>query len=288
MDVLYSPAKINAFLKVVGKTPDGYHLLESLMIKLQLADEMHVDLKPHANLDVDIRFQGPDANDIDPKKNTIIDTLVVFSELFECGFSGQISIHKRIPTQAGLGGGSANAGILLSYLQKITDQAISPSIYETIGAKLGSDVPFFLGNDDAQWMIGKGSERVLGGEAVEASVVLVQPSFRCSTPHIYRDLNWQAADPSDAHFKRSVPRQFEELVSLCHIGNDLERPVAESHPELDRIKQLLINQGAGVAQMTGSGSVIFGLFDSRTRAQAATLALKNKWNVILTWTGTEK
>lgn len=242
-----APAKLNLSLRVLGKRADGFHELDTLMIQVpELADEILIS-------PADAFSFSCDQGDIpDDASNLVVRAVRDFDA--EARVDSRFSIHlvKRIPHGAGLGGGSSDAAATLLALNEIHHQPLSHERLVQVAARIGSDVPFFLGKG-AMRCQGRG-EILIDAQALPAPlpVLILKPSFGVATPDAYS--RWQ-------HSKELafLPYQSQQLGDL-EIVNDLERPVFEKHRFLGELKQwLLFRSEIRCALLSGSGSSMFAI-----------------------------
>lgn len=252
-------AKVNLFLRVLARETSGYHQLETLFARIDLADTVRIATDTTTR-EVVVR----DA-DVGPmQKNLAYRAALAFAEAtgWPRGFS--IEIEKRIPLRGGLGGGSADAGAVLRALNALAPERLAPARLATIAARLGADVPFLATDLPLALAWGRG-ERLLGLRSLPArEVVLCLPPFGVETAAAF---GWFAEDRRDAPEEAPAPMtmdvldRWDAIVPLA--GNDLETPVFARHPELRTALESLVAAGARIARMSGSGSTLFGVFDRR-------------------------
>jgi len=274
------PAKINLYLRVLDKRPDGYHNIDSLMQTVSLYDELTLEKANKIELICD------DLADVRQEKNLAFKAAVMLSQIAD--FPGvRITLKKHIPSGAGLGGGSADAAFVIRGLVKLYE--LRPNLPELLlkTAQLGADVPFFLSLGQAQvGGIGELVHDVI--LPMKYHVLLVKPSFSVNTAQAYGELDkcrerkfcltksdfntFLSKNITDQNFVRSV----KEFI------NDLEEVVTSWHPELSQVKNYLLNQGAFYAGMSGSGSTMYGLFLSVNAAEeTANVLLKQNYQIFV-------
>jgi len=239
-------------LKVLGKRPDGYHEIESLMQAIDLYDEIGLEKSDMIELACDDPGLAVDDS------NLAVKAALTLQERFY--FPGvRIDLKKYIPCGAGLGGGSSDAAFVLRGLCRLF--GFTPTLKELsrIASEIGSDVPFFLGGGQAR-VTGRGEIVEKVSLPVDYMVVLVVPSFSISTAEVYGDVKFNLTKVAEPIFlkKRINISRFKDLVS--RFGNDLERVVFDKFPELSEFKTALSDAGAIHSAMTGSGSALFGIF----------------------------
>ncbi len=256
-----APAKINLTLAVLGKRPDGFHEIESLVLPISLCDEIEFLARPQPGIELwcsDPALPTDSANLVWRAGEEILRHATATVGL-------SIRLHKAIPAGAGLGGGSSDAATTLSALNAMLGLGLTDEDLREAAAKIGSDVPLFL-QPGASIIRGRG-ERI---EAVEMNyrgwVALVVPPFAMSTADVYRQWVGQGDAPRSAWDVVEAYRRGEPLPSLLY--NMLERPAFALEPRLAELHAALGDLGAVGARMTGSGSALFALFDERSEVQA--------------------
>lgn len=252
-----SPAKINLWLRILGRRQDGFHEIETRLCKLSLGDKVVVELLATG--------QGMELSCTDPTiptdaSNLAIRALQLFEQRLGVGYSWRIHLEKHIPAGAGLGGGSSNAAAVLTAANQLLGSPLPSEDLLKIGASIGSDVPCFL--LEACTLDGKGrGERVSPVEAsLKLPLVLAKPPFPVSTPWAYKQ--WQSSReiPGIAYGTQSTPWGM--------MQNDLERPVFEKFMLLPSLKMwLLRQQGVRAVLMSGSGSTMFAVTDTASVAE---------------------
>ncbi len=268
-----SPAKINLCLRVLRKREDGYHEIASLMQRISLADEM-----VFAPSGAGITVRCPGSPLLENEENIVNRAArALFSDAGSPRGGVDITIHKKIPLAAGLGGGSSNAATTLMTLNEIFALGYTAESLMKIGAKLGADVPFFIFRKTA-WAFGIGERLEEADPLPQFSLVLINPGFELSTKMIYEGLKLRLTNRI-IHY--SIPR-FYTIHDLAEgLQNDLERVSVRMHPVLADLKRLLIEHGALGALMSGSGPTVFGIFETEEMAATAQTALSgiDKWSV---------
>ncbi len=193
-----------------------------------------------------------------------------------------VRLDKQIPLQAGLGGGSADAAATLVALARVWRVPVRPAQLTDVAATLGADVPFFLAGGTALGL-GRGDEIYPLADLPRHWVLLLVPGFGVSSREAYdwydaeRDLGRGALSREPQHVPGPWPSRAAQMI------NDLEAAIARHHPEIDQMKAALGRAGAVAAAMSGSGSAVFGLFQKRREALAASDRLSGSgWRVLLT------
>lgn len=236
-----APAKLNLFLHITGRRDDGYHLLQSAFMLIDWCDTLHFEVR------VDSRIARHDLTDTLPHDDLIIRAARALQALTQCRQGVDISVEKRIPAQAGMGGGSSDAASCLLALNRLWKLDLSTVQLAQTGLRLGADVPFFLQGSSA-WVEGVG-EITTALELPPARFVVVKPSTGVDTasifacPDLKRDTNPATILGFAAH-----PYGFGR--------NDLQ-PVALRHcPQIAQALEWLGSMGLE-GRMTGSGSAVF-------------------------------
>lgn len=273
-------AKINLGLRVLSREASGYHQIATLFQRLALGDDVTVRITTGART---IDARGADVGP--PEKNLAWRAALAMHEAtgWPAGFA--ISIEKRIPVGAGLGGGSANAGAVLRALNALAPHPVGEAELLRIATPLGADVPFLTGTAPLALGAGRGERMLALPPLPERSVALVQPGFSVSTAEAYawldtaRGSGFHAA-PEIVSFDRFAT--WETLAPLT--ANDFETVVGAHHAGLAGITEALHRSGASIARMTGSGSTIYGIF--ALPPDAAALARTLPGSLIVTRTAT--
>lgn len=278
--VLRSPAKVNLFLRIVGRRPDGYHELVSLMCPLTLADEVRLRIGEGP---LTVTCDHPDVPE--DETNLALGAARRFMKAASVDFELGITIEKKIPVAAGLGGGSSNAAAVLSGLNDHFGRPLSSSALADTALAIGADVPFFLSGRPA---LATGIGEILRpvGPLPPFHVVLLCPSYGLSTAAVYKNLNLALTKCKKIH--KSYPLERQDFDVARHLCNDLEDVAASMHPDILVAKASLLDHGASGALMSGSGPTVFGLFKEAERARSAArrIADTGNWRVIQTALGT--
>jgi 4-diphosphocytidyl-2-C-methyl-D-erythritol kinase len=253
---LRAPAKVNLSLRILGRRPDGFHDIESLMTPISLADEITVE----TGIGQGVRVHCDDPAIPQDDSNLAAVAARQFHAHTGIRFKARIDIRKVTPSGAGLGGGSSDAAAVLVALDSVFETHLGPTGLEKIAANIGSDVPFFIRRVPA-WARGRG-ERIEPAAALEPlTLVLLKPPFGVETPWAYK--RW--ADSRELAGVDYAPQRWRGIEFV----NDLERPAFEKYPFLALMKAWLREQPeCRAALMSGSGSTMFGVCESRDAAEA--------------------
>ena len=285
--VIDAHAKINLTLRVMGRRPDGFHELRTVLQALELHDTLTF-----------VARAGPlalrcSANEVPSDRENLVwraaETLWTAGGNAGSPRDVEISIDKRIPVKAGLGGGSSDAAAALRGLTRLWRVRIDECDLRALAGKVGSDAPFFLTGGTALGL-GRGDEVYRLAPLPRHWVVIVVPSFGISTADAYAWHDENLETPASVAAQRAPrPSRAETLARApfpCGtVCNDLEPAVVRRFPEIGRIKAALRSTGAVTAAMSGSGSAVFGLFKTRRSAVAALPALASEgWRSIVTRT----
>jgi len=258
-----APAKINLRLRVVGKRKDGYHLLDTIMVPVSLYDEIEItkakgDRKVKVTCDDPLVPQG--------RKNLVYQAAVLLLE--KSGIHAQVRIHirKRIPVGAGLGGGSSDAAATLIGLNRLLGLRLPARKLEKLSLSLGADVPFFI---RARPVRARGIGERLSAlrKLPRLWAVILYPKFPVSTAWVYGKLRLKLTKPSANTSINSLLGNADGLRKL--LVNDLEAVTMGRYPQIELLKSRLTQEGAIGALMSGTGSSIFGIFNSRLKAEQA-------------------
>jgi len=267
-------AKVNWTLDILGKREDGYHLMDMVMQSLSLYDDMRFTRREDGVITLKIVGSSLPADD----SNLVLRAARALQSHFECPYGADIVMEKHIPMGAGLGGGSADAACTLHALCDLWELHLSLEEKCRIGLTLGADVPYCLHGVPA---------RVTGiGEGV-------QPI------HALRSYPMVLLQPCDALSTKEAFRHFDETEGILHPDNDAAcRALAEGssallaaacknvmqhasellRPEMAHAIRALHESGAFLAQMTGSGSVVYGVYETQEEAKAAHQALSSRFS----------
>jgi len=276
---ILAPAKVNFLLRVVGKRPDGYHDLISVMQALEVADELVLERRDRG---ISLLCGSADV----PQGHDNIIYRAAASYIKETGVDGGVNIRldKKVPVAAGLGGGSSDAAAVLRGMEVLYGALPRVRLME-LALSLGADVPFFLSWPCARAEgVGERLTELPSPDGVW--LVLLNPGFAVSTRWVFENLKIEL---TNNHNNTTLP-PFEGrmpdagfLVSLLH--NDLERVTAARYHEIDLMKDSLLGEGALGALMSGSGPTVFGIFEDAATAFGAAQRLKRPgWTVIATRT----
>jgi len=280
-----SPCKVNLLLNILGKRPDGFHELETVMQPVNLFDRISFRRSKGA---LELTCSDPTL----PVDRTNLVHRAATAFLEAAGIKDGVAIHleKRIPLAAGLGGGSGNAATTLLGLNELFGGPLAAQRLHEVAASIGSDVPFFLQSGPAiatgrgEKIQSVGAFPVLKGTAF----LLIHPGFGVATAWAYQNL---ARFPEALHGRQGRAENLVRLLNTFDLPtaageffNSLEAPVLEKYPVLEIYQKFLREHGAVVALMSGSGSTTFGIFPSHDAAKAAEEKVREKFGPC--WTAT--
>ena len=287
-------AKVNLTLDVLDRRADGYHNLKSIMQTISLHDDVMIDIGTGEPWQLHCYREMLDETDPQNPVSTFVTEgfpqneenlawkaaklFFTAAKIPEEGL--EIFISKRIPMQAGLGGGSADAAAVLRALNRHYGYPLSiPALCE-LGAQVGCDVPFCVMQGTAL-VEGVGDRLTKLPDAPELYFVVCKPEFSVSTPKLYQKLDETFIEKRPDHRAMMSNLQKGELLgiggSLCNV---FEPVVMQEHFDINYIRSMMITYGAYGAQMTGSGSAVFGIYDSFEYATVACTMLKDKYKQV--------
>jgi 4-diphosphocytidyl-2-C-methyl-D-erythritol kinase len=264
-------AKINWFLRILGKREDNFHELCTAFQTISLADYLSFSANDELILTCD------DSSIPTDEQNLIIRAARILQEKFSVSNGAKIHLEKNIPSPGGLGGGSADCAIALLGLLKLWGLKINFGELCEIGKNLGSDVPFFFYGGTALG-IGRGTEITEFVEVEKKYLVLVTPHISVPTPLAFAKLNApRLTNYEPKSILKICSDEAEKLFSGQTVPiNDFEPVIFGIEPELKRVKEKLLSHGAENAVLSGSGASIFGIFENEETRQATLKALDNE------------
>ncbi|MCL4514235.1 MAG: 4-(cytidine 5'-diphospho)-2-C-methyl-D-erythritol kinase [Firmicutes bacterium] len=262
-------AKVNLTLDVLGKRPDGYHELESIMQSIGLYDTLEFK---NASSGVQIHCSHPEVPA--DESNLVYKAARALQERFGLAGGAEIRLEKAIPVAAGLAGGSADAAGALVGLNALWGLHLSQRELGEVAAGLGSDVNFCLTGGTALAQ-GRGERITVLPAAPNFWLVLLKPRFGVSTAEVYRGLDLKAVEPlrpdTVAMLNACVVNDFDAMAA--GLRNVLESVTCRLHPELNELKEALLRAGASGALISGSGPTVFGVVPDEEGAGEVAAAL---------------
>ena len=263
-------AKINLGLRVLGRRPDGYHEIRTVFQTVTLRDDLTFESADDDRLELTCS----DPTIPTDESNLVVRAASLLRERYGTGGGARVRLEKRIPAGGGLGGGSSDAAVTLLALAHVWVFNADARGLSDAGARLGADVPFFLTGGTALGT-GTGTEISPLVDAQKLHLVVVTPDVRVSTAEAYKALGAPALTKVDALVNLSVSRTEADFPdSLCDVrSNDFEAVVVRLYPEIGRARDALMRAGASRASLSGSGSSVYGVFESEREAGRAADAL---------------
>lgn len=256
--VLKSNAKLNIGLRILGRRPeDGYHLIETIFQEIDLADEIRIKEKKRRGF-FDERFKLSCNIPKIPtdESNLVMKAILEMIPWLSVDFAADIHLEKKIPSGAGLGGGSSNAATILRWLNEIA--GLGEEKLMVIASSLGADVPFFL-KGGTQYATGIGEELKEIEVPKNWCAVLVSPKIHISTAWAYKQLKISLTDKLK---KPIIPSLLKNEFNWQLFENEFDLAIIPSYPEIGKIKERLLESGAVYAALSGSGSTVFGVCES--------------------------
>lgn len=269
----FAPAKLNLFLRVVGRRADGYHELDSIFVPITLGDRIAIETRP--SHDRRVTLHGSFGDLPTDNRNLAVRAALDFMTEFAVTAEVLIDLRKAIPTGAGLGGGSSDAAAVLLMMAVLFRQKYgdAPDRLARIAVKIGADSPFFLNPVPAR-VTGIGERIAPLGALPQLAIVVAVPAIEVPTAAVFRDLkpeHWSGAATDE-----DVLAIMSGAVGPRLFVNDLARVAMVRWPEIARVKARLEEVGARAAAMTGSGAGVFGIFASPAEANRAAAELRRR------------
>jgi len=251
-------AKINWNLRVLGRRPDGYHEVVTILQTISLKDELIIRLSE----DGPIRLTCDDPTIPTDRNNLVLKAVVFLLDAFQDYFGAEIELKKTIPAMGGLGGASSNAAVTLLAINQLWKGAYI-DVEEFGPGSLGADVPFFLRGGLCA-ATGTGTALTPLPDRPKQHLIVITPNAKVSTAEAYKSLNAASLTTSDS--ASILSSSLADLNSADSrqwpLRNDFERVIFEIEPEIGRVKSALLDAGAWGALLAGSGSSVFGVFDN--------------------------
>lgn len=289
---LYAPAKINWSLNILDKREDGYHNIISLMHCIKLFDELTFESSDEIEIVSDL--------DIPLEENLVYKALLLLKKRYSISKGARIILKKTIPTGAGLGGGSSDAAYTLLGLNKLWNLSLSREELIEISLKIGSDVPFFL---HCPICIVEGKGDIISPLHIPISytLLLVKPSIDISTSWAYGKIaesrSYQRQNFEKKAFNRELTKyqEYRDNIKLAYkalsqknivqlkdlLKNDFEPIIITHFAVIGEIKEKLLQRGASIAMMSGSGSAVFGVYKDTQEALNASKGFRSFWHQVV-------
>jgi 4-diphosphocytidyl-2-C-methyl-D-erythritol kinase len=252
--ISFPNAKINLGLNIVNKRSDGFHDIETVFYPVKLCDILEIIISPNNKFffqNSGIRIPGDPANNLCNKAFNLLAKDFRLQAV-------KIHVHKKIPIGAGLGGGSSDAAHTLLLLNKLFKLGLSIEELENYASRLGSDCAFFVDNKPK---LGKGKGDKFSPVDLNLNgyyIVIIKPDFSINTAEAYSLVQPKLPDNHLSEIIMQKPETWKKL-----LFNDFEAPLSNENPEIATIKNNLYNLGALYTSMSGSGSVVYGIFKDK-------------------------
>lgn len=248
-------AKINLCLDVVKRRDDGYHELKMIMVPLQFYDVLDIEISDEMSLECNASYLPLN------EKNTIIKAINVLREEYGFKENFKIELRKHIPTQAGLAGGSADAAATIRIVKRLLKLDMNYHKMISLAKKVGADVPFCCMNKPS-FVSGIGEKLDTFEMTSDLHILLVKPFHGVSTKLAFELLNFETAiHPNCKKMKDALIKNDYEGIINC-LGNTLEQSAFQIVPEIQVIKEKMLELGMDGVLMSGSGSTVFGITKS--------------------------
>ncbi len=266
--VAWAPAKVNLFLEVLGKRPDGYHEITTLMVAVRLFDTLVFRAADELTLHCsDKRLSGgPD--------NLVLKAANLLRERTGCKKGAHIRLVKRIPMAAGLAGGSTDAASTLTALNRLWQLGLSANDLAKLGGEIGSDIPFFF-RTPAAWCTGRGEIVAPVKLPIPLDFVLLCPSFGLATAAVYKNVGVPEQPSSGEQIRAAIAKaDVDSIGNFMH--NRLQLAAEKIEPRSADYAQMLADTKPAGCLMSGSGSTLFALCRSADEAVRAAASLKTR------------
>jgi len=256
---IFAPAKINLRLEVLGRLPNGYHLLRMFNLTVSLRDLLELEWR-----DQGIEIKVDESTIPADQRNTVFRAIAYFQKKFGISFGVRVKMRKRIPAGAGLAGGSSDAAAVLKALMTKFGIPISRLNLEEVAYQIGADVPYLLSGGPA-WVEGIGEKIEPVSNFPPLSCLLVKPGFASSTFEVYQALGRVSdltIEPKEVILEAIINGNWKDFCV-----NHLEKVVFARQREMERLKSEILRLGALAAVMSGSGSTLVGIFSTSEQAE---------------------
>lgn len=260
-----SPSKINIGLNIISKREDGYHNIETIFYPLKLSDKLIIKRSDSFKFISDDKSLEENTNNLILKAHKVLEQFS--SEKLNC----EIILHKRIPIGAGLGGGSSNAAAILKGLNELFTLNINNEELKKLALNIGSDVPLFFEKLPA-YAESRGEILKHVNIKFNGYLLIVNPGIHISTKWAFGKIIPQRPEKSLKELIKTDEILFEDLITYAR--NDFEQIVFKDYPQLAEIKSRMIQFGAKLSLMTGTGSTVFGFFEDEEAAYQTELFFK--------------
>lgn len=278
--VAHAPAKLNLYLRVVGKRTDGFHEIETVMTTVDLYDTLIFSPVQDQQISLDVQMAGPRGKEsLSPiptgSENLVVRAAELLKQHAGVDYGVSMTLIKRIPSAAGLGGGSSDAAAALGALSEFWSIGLPNDDLVALAGQLGSDVPFFLGPASAAICRGRG-ERIEPLFLTQgATYVIAKPESGLSTPAVYRQCRPEPEREGCAPLCDALHGgRFD--VAAHYLRNDLQSPATELNCDVLQLSCLFDEQNVWGHQLSGSGTAYFGVCASRRHGMAVAARLRSQ------------
>lgn len=272
-----APAKVNLFLRVFERTDDGFHSIETLFALTDLTDELHVARRARPGISLDV--MGLDAGP--PDDNLVVRAARLVLDATGNRFGIEARLTKRIPMQAGLGGGSSDAAQALAAVNQLAGNAIPRHELLQLAARLGSDVPFLVSGARLAMAWHRGERMLRLPPLPPAPALLLVPATGIATADAYRWLDAARLTPPGRGtliLEQDALRTWGDVARMA--GNDFESPVFERRPDIRAAFEKLAGTGPMLCRMTGSGAALVAVYRNARDRDDAAMALGRKFGAV--------
>ena len=266
-------AKINLTLELLGKLPDGYHEISSIMQQIDLCDELEFNKSDQ----IKVICNEP----IPEEQNIVYRALMLLRNRYSIGDGDIIKVTKKIPIGAGLGGGSSDAAAAIEGLNKLWKLKLSNEQMAHLSSNLGMDVAFFI-NKGTCLATGRGDKVKKIKSCPKMDILIVNPGFKINTKDAYSLVQESDCGPkfkTESMIRAIEKNDFDGIAGSLH--NDFERIIYEKYPVIGKIKNEILDNKAANALLSGSGSSVFGIYKKKTDLDEAYERLKNKYKFVM-------
>jgi 4-diphosphocytidyl-2-C-methyl-D-erythritol kinase len=272
---LQAPAKVNLFLEILRRRQDGYHDIQGVFQTISLADEISLGLLP-AGKGIELRTRGCE---IPKEKNTAYKAAMLFFNYYSLPPGAVIHIEKKIPLGGGLGGSSADAAAVVNGLAHLHKVSLEKDFIKQL-AFVGADIPFMLTGGCAL-VEGMGEQVKPLNSSLDMTLAIGYPGIEVDSGWAYRTASFLLTEnpKTCTILLRCLKEKCPDALNDA-LFNRFEQVVFEAHPRVFRLKSDFLKNGARAALMSGSGSCVFGLFDTQEKARAALKSMQGKWDWI--------
>lgn len=272
---LKAPAKINLFLKVLGKREDNYHNIYSWFQAIDLYDELTLEKTAFGGIELTV--EGNNKLPLD-ENNLVVQIAHNMFKQFDLTGGLKILLKKNIPVSAGLGGGSSDAASTIYGINRLFNLELSNEKMSDMGLELGSDVPFFFSGGQAE-ITGRGEKIRKISLPLGYFIILITPGIIISTAESYNNIRLNLTTHTAIVNLNSDTDFAGLLAQICNIGNDFEERCMASHKVLKEVRNILIGNGAVLTRMTGTGPSMFGLFGGLPEGGEKAQFTRGNWDV---------